>query len=288
MNKTTTVKDYHERINKVLEYINSHLDEKLDLNILADYSNFSPFHFHRIMRAYLNDSIGNYIIRVRLETAARLLRFGKDPIGDIAFAVGYENIAGFSKAFKKRFGMSPAVFRISKGKMNILPENVEPLIIKDMELKEKISAEKERKVVYVQSIGKYGDKGTGESWNKIVTFAKSKRLFGMRTEFIGISHDDPDVTTPEKCRYDACITVTKNVEPDGEVGVKTIEGGKYAIFRLKGPYEKLSDAYRYIYMEWLPRSNVKTRNIPCFEKYLNNPGNAKPAKLLTEIYVPIE
>jgi len=288
MNKTSTVKDYHERINRVLDYINSHLDEKLDLHFLADYSNFSPFHFHRIMRAYLNDSIGNYIIRVRLETAARLLRFGKDPVGDIAFAVGYENLAGLSRAFKKHFGMSPAAFRTSKGNMKVLPASVEPIILKDMELKEKISNEKERKVVYVQSTGKYGDKGTGESWDKIASFVKNKRLFGMRTEFIGISHDDPDITTPEKCRYDACITVTKNIEPEGEVGVKSIEGGKYAIFRLKGPYEKLSDAYRYIYLDWLPRSTIKTRNIPSFEKYLNNPGNTKPEKLLTEIYVPVE
>ncbi|MEZ5147844.1 MAG: AraC family transcriptional regulator [Bacteroidales bacterium] len=68
MPREETAKHYRERINTVLHYIQTHLDEELDLNKLAELSAISPFHFHRIMRAYLNESLMSYIIRVRLET----------------------------------------------------------------------------------------------------------------------------------------------------------------------------------------------------------------------------
>ena len=56
--KAETIKDYHERINQVLLFINNNLEEKLTLETLSSISNFSPFHFHRIMRAHLGESIG--------------------------------------------------------------------------------------------------------------------------------------------------------------------------------------------------------------------------------------
>lgn len=61
--KTETIKDYHERINQVLLFINNNLEEKLTLETLSSISNFSPFHFHRIMRAHLGESIGEYVIQ---------------------------------------------------------------------------------------------------------------------------------------------------------------------------------------------------------------------------------
>ena len=90
MPKPVTQKDYFERINKVLEYINNHQEEKMDIEILSGISNFSPCHFHRIVSAYLKEPLGNYIIRIRLDSAARLLRYSSEPIGEIAYATGYE------------------------------------------------------------------------------------------------------------------------------------------------------------------------------------------------------
>ncbi len=113
-------------------------------------------------------------------------------------------------------------------------------------------------------------------------------MFGFKTDFIGISHDDPSVTEPGKCRYDACIAVTKDVKPGGEIGVKEINGGKYAIFTHKGSYEKFSDSYGYIYGKWIPENGHELRDSPCFEKYLNSPDKTKPGKLVTEIYIPIQ
>ena len=75
--KSDTQNFYFERINKVIQYINNHLDENPDISKLAEIGNYSPYHFHRIMKAYLGESLGAYIIRLRLETAVSLLLYSK-------------------------------------------------------------------------------------------------------------------------------------------------------------------------------------------------------------------
>jgi AraC family transcriptional regulator len=286
--KPDTIKDHYERINKVLQYVNNHLAENLDLGNLASMSSYSAFHFHRIMRAYLGESLGSYIIRVRLDAAANLLKMTEVPVNDIAFKVGYENAPSFNKAFKKRFGIAPNEFRDDKHAQLLADGTfINPLKNDIMEIIPKIKELKDKKVIYVQTIGKYSDTA-GFAWEKVCGYAAKNRLFGFGTELIGVSYDDPTVTEPEKCRYEACITVSKDVKPDGEIGVKQINGGKYAIFTVKGPYEMLSPAYQFIFGKWMQENNVALRDVPCYEVYLNDPKKTKPEKIKTEIRVPIK
>lgn len=65
------------------------------------------------MRAHINQSLGDYILRVRMDAAAHLLTYTETPVQDIAMKVGYENVSSFSRAFKKRFMISPKEFKIN-------------------------------------------------------------------------------------------------------------------------------------------------------------------------------
>lgn len=290
MNVKADTRDfYHERINKVIHYINTHLNENLDIAHLAQIGNYSPFHFHRIMRAYLGESLGAFIIRLRMETAVTLLAHSNEAINDIAFNVGYDNPPSFNKAFKKRYGISPMEYRKNSG--NLFKKESSKIKFYAMEnlksLQPRIKSLKKKKVVYAQALGSYNESAS-KAWDAVCKFAADKKLYGFKTEFIGISHDDPNVTDSEKLRYDACITINKVVQPEGEVGVQEIEGGKFAIFTHKGAYEKLIDSYNYIFGKWLPESGNELRNVCGFEKYLNTPEKTKAEKLRTEIYVPIQ
>lgn len=69
-NKPATTNDYQQRINRVVEYIRMHLDEDIDLRVLAELAGFSPYHFHRIVSALLGEPLGEFIVRTRIETAA--------------------------------------------------------------------------------------------------------------------------------------------------------------------------------------------------------------------------
>ena len=286
--KTETQKDHLLRINKVLHYIRQNLGEELELEKLASIGSYSPFHFHRIMRAYLGESIGAFIIRIRMENSLTLLRFTEMPVKEIALKMGYDNISSFNRAFKNRFGLSPLEYR--KNNELFINENGYKQKLEAMKhLKSetpKIKNLKAKKVIYTQRLGKYNESAE-EAWIRIGEFAKEKRLFGFGTEFIGISHDDPKVTEAEKLRYDACMTISKDIQPEGDIGVQEISGGNYAIFTHKGPYENLQNSYDYIFGKWIVDNQIELRELPCFEKYLNTPDKTKPEKLLTEIYIPI-
>jgi AraC family transcriptional regulator len=229
-NNHFTLQDYQQRVNKVLHYIHTHLEEDLDVEKLAALSNFSQYHFHRIIRAFLDESLMAYITRIRLEKAALLIQSGDMTMSDIAYKLGYDVPSSFNKAFKKQFGVSPSTYKMEYTRLNCINYLNRNKMRSKLNVQPKIKELKPKKVIYVNSIGAYSGQGTEEAWNAVCEFAEQQRLFGRKTEFIGISHDDPNVTDAEKLRYDACVTVSKEISPAGRVGVKTIEGGKYALF----------------------------------------------------------
>jgi AraC family transcriptional regulator len=99
----------------VVEHIDRHLDDKLDLATLADVAHFSPFHFHRLFHALTGEPLGDYIRRRRLEMAAvRLRSQPDDTVLQIALGVGFGSAESFSRAFRARFSASPSQWRKSK------------------------------------------------------------------------------------------------------------------------------------------------------------------------------
>ena len=107
-------------------------------------------------------------------------------------------------------------------------------------------------------------------------------------KFVGICHDDPEVTPPEKIRYDACVTVDQTFQPEGDIGVQTIAAGEYATTTHFGPYERLSQTYAELLGQWLPRSGRELRSAPSLEFYMNDPEGTDPEDLITDIYAPLE
>jgi AraC family transcriptional regulator len=107
-------KEYIARINRVLDYIETNLAKPLTLEELAAVSCFSPFHFHRIFRAFVGETIGQHISRLRLEKAATLLfSTPEKSITTIALDCGFSSSATFARAFRETFGASASAWRES-------------------------------------------------------------------------------------------------------------------------------------------------------------------------------
>ncbi|MDR2927464.1 MAG: AraC family transcriptional regulator [Cytophagaceae bacterium] len=283
--RLSTKEDYLKRVNIITEYINEHLGEEIDLEKLADLANFSKWHFQRMMKAYLGEPIGMYIVRVRVETAAKLLRYSDMPVSDIVYQVGYNMPSSLSKLFRMFYNVSPSEYRNNK-KFTIM----RPVLLNEnLNLKApKVIQLEPRQAIYLKLTGGYSTLDFGGAWSRLWQYVKENKLFSAGIEHIGIYHDDPKVTEESKLRTDICLALPKKAEPKGEIGVKTIEGGKYAMFLYTGSYEHLGAVYDTIYSKWLPESGEKLRNYHCFEKYISNPDNTAPEKLKTEIYVPVE
>lgn len=283
--KESTQEEYAKRVNQVIEHINQHLDSELELDTLASLSGFSPFHFHKIMKAFLREPLYEYICRIRLEKAARLLRHTSLSIQEITDKVGYEMPSSLSKAFKLQFGISPREY---KNNQNCIIMRA-PLLNEQLKLKApKIKEIPSSKVLYIRLIGPYSENDYGKAWTNLWKFVKTHKLFTAGMEHIGISHDDPKVTEEGKCRYEACLTLHKEAKPEGEIGVKEIPGGRFAVFFHEGPYTNLSTVYDTIFAKWLPESGCELREQAIMEKYRNHPDRTDPSRLKTEIYIPIK
>ena len=281
--KNITYNDYIQRINKVVAYINNHLDETLDLRTLANEAALSDFHFHRIFKALKGEAIGGYITRLRLEATARLLRYTALTIEEIAFNIGYETPASLSKAFKKQYGISPTEYRTNKDTYIMKKEIINP----DLALKApKIVTLEPKNLIYVALTGAYGSLDYGKAYEQLWAVIKAQKLFTKGIESICISYDDPKITEGSLQRSDVCLAIHKPATPQEEVSCKTLAGGKYAVFFYQGSYENLSQVYDTA-VRWVIDHEYTLREEPFFEKYLNDARRTPKEKLKTEIYIPI-
>jgi AraC family transcriptional regulator len=280
---TPTNQTYRQRILTVQLYIQEHLDEELSLDRLARVAHFSPYHFHRLFRALVGENLNEYVRRLRLESAAVALKITEKTILQIALDAGYGTHEAFTRAFRQMFGVSPTEFRAGQNPRSTAKET-EPMTTATYDVR--IEDVPPRRVAFIRHVGPYQE--CGPVFERMMAWAGRNGLFGPGTMVLGIGHDDPEVTPPDKIRYDACVTAPPHVQGEGEVRIQTIEGGPYAILKLVGPYEGLPAAYRWLYGTWLPTSGRETRNAPAYEVYVNSPQDTPPDKLLTEIYLPLQ
>lgn len=277
--------NYQKSIDKVLTYIDANLNEKQDLDKLAEIANLSKFHFHRIMKAFLDETLGSYINRVRLETAVKLLRYSLQPISEIAYQVGYDTLSAFNKGFKKMFGVSPTSIRKHK---NLIIEQKNTTIMNDFQLVQTIKNIKDIQVIFQQSKGKIGDQTTKANWETLFANAQKLQAVNLESKFYGINWDDPEITPKEKVRYDACISIQNNAKIDTVFSTKTIFGGKYLSFLYKGDYQNLGFVYNHIFRDCIIKMDYSLREEPIFEQYINNKEITPTEDLLTEIFIPIK
>ena len=80
-----------QNITAVIEYIEAHLTEKLDLDTIADAVHYSKYHLHRMFADMTGLTAHDYIQRRRLTEAAKLLVFSDKPVMEIALLAGYES-----------------------------------------------------------------------------------------------------------------------------------------------------------------------------------------------------
>lgn len=282
--KDDTKASYQERILKVLLYIQGNLCQSLTLEELANVACFSPYHFHRIFRGMMGESLAEHIRRLRLERAAQLLSQTDRSVTDLAFEIGYETVESFTRAFKARFGVAPSEYKKNNGLWAINLPNFE--MKGELTMDVQIKQIPPQRVIFVRHTGPYNE--CGKAWDKICTWAGPRGYFQPQVQFIGLCHDDPEITPPDRIRYDACITTESDAAPEGDIGVQTIAGGLYAMMTHYGSYTKLCETYAAICGQWAPANGYEIRSMPSIEIYVNSPDGTPEDELITDVYVPIE
>lgn len=103
--------------------------------------------------------------------------------------------------------------------------------------------------------------------------------------------DNPELVASHKCRHDACITIPENFDKEKyhTVQFKRLDGGTYGLCQFYDEPHKLSEAYQYMYAEWLPNSEYDADyDRDNLEFCLNNVAEDLEGKLKVDLFVPIK
>ncbi len=133
--------------------------------------------------------------------------------------------------------------------------------------------------------------GIGAAFQGLFAWAGPRGLIGPGSRMLGVYYDSPDEVPAEHLRSAAAIEIGPEVEldPSSEDGVRelTLAGGIYAVVQYEGAYERLVDAYRWIYYTALAERGVTPSDQPCYELYLTTPESAPPDQQRVVIHVPL-
>jgi AraC family transcriptional regulator len=283
---------YARRMHKVIEHIDRHIDQTLELSRLAEVAHFSAFHFHRLFSAWMGETLGDYLRRRRLEMAAlRLIGQPGVPVLEIALSVGFGSAEAFARAFKARFGCTASEWRQGQAdrwaaqlaagrnsnpgqphrkqdqenKRSADHHGSSQTDMTEIPMKVKIVQRQAAKIAYMRYIGPYGHP-IAEFWVETVSpWMETNNLFG-RPRY-GISHDDPGIASSDKCRYDAGVEVPEDFVASGKSFTTTVPGGSYAVTRYSGTGRDIGATWTRLLRDWLPASGMQLDTRPFFEYY---------------------
>ena len=99
------------RLDRITEYIQVHLSNRLSLEELASVACFSHFHLCRMFKISTRQTLHQYVTRLRIERSQRLLLQNQLSVAEIAAAVGFGGQSQFTCAFRRFTGLPPGEWR---------------------------------------------------------------------------------------------------------------------------------------------------------------------------------
>ena len=314
MHKYELVKtlEHIRAVNLAIDYIHGHLDEPLTLETVAREASFSPYHFHRIFKAVVQENIHEYIRRARIEKSARLLTFHEDvPLSDIAYECGFQSLSTFSRAFKIIRGLPPSEyrsrFRFDRPRTVTLAEQrfrsemsrmggsdvggIDRLIAYALEQLRFVEVRRfpPEKVAYTRHRGlRQGlNRELSASFERTYVALRRAGVRPVQGPAIGVSYDDPYVTPMDKSRYDACVPVAPDCPPVPGVEMQILPGGTYATLSISDTHYMCALLGDLLFQVWLPTSGYRLDMRPLLEKYDKDPSYDPYQRLTLEICIPL-
>lgn len=294
-----TINIYRSRINHVIDHVNSNLHQSFTLEELASVAHFSPFHFHRIFVAITGESVNYFTNRVRLEKAARLLKFSNVNAGDIAYHCGFSSTSTLSRSFKKHFGISPSSYRkagefdISKIGKELFPLE-QYLVPMKLEVKRKVFPIEvmklpRRKVAYIRVLDSYREGVVINAFKELISWSKKEGLYKTQ-EFFGMSLDDPLTTPQNKFRYEVCMTIPKEkeVSESSRIKIMTMPELKYAYTVISGDIKIVATATHYMFNQWLINSNYEPEHQHGLEIFLDKENICNWENFNLKLCIPVK
>lgn len=291
MKKQTTQLSYQARLQRVLDYIDTHIDTPLNQDTLSDVACFSKFHFHRIFSALVGMPLYQYIQYVRLKRAAFQLAYDTQlSIIDIALDAGYDSHEAFSRRFKKICNLSPSDFRKTP---DWQPWQRKQLITNgENQMKPEMNIKTISPVRLAMVKHRGNPDRVHEAVSTLIEWAKRHHGLLKSGDGYGIAYNDPATTPEADFKFDLGIKIAPSMKVNDADMPDVIEGhiagGRYAVTRHYGSHDQLGQTIQAVLRNWLPNSGEELRDTPLFFQYQNYATDVPENKLITDIYFPLK
>ncbi|MCJ8213127.1 AraC family transcriptional regulator [Aeromonas veronii] len=272
--------DYRKPVFKAMDYISHHLDDNPGLDEVAAAAAISTFHFHRIFKTMVGETIAGFTRRLRMERAARrLLASPQSDITTLALAAGFSSSQNFAKAFRLHFSMSPSEYRQQQGgnwksKIGNAPlpfDTYDGLVMHPVTehpgLLQGASVRlmPARRVAYMRRLGPYGKETCEQAHRDLLAlFASDEAMTPAGT--LSLYWDIPDITDETRCRTDVCIELGPEIPAGRQLTTQTIAAGPYAVCQFIARGDQLVACWETAF-RWVVGQGLNCDDRPCYEQY---------------------
>ncbi|MDD7887186.1 GyrI-like domain-containing protein [Flavivirga sp. 57AJ16] len=298
-------KDYTNRVNLALKYIDNNLDSELSLESISNIALYSPFHFHRIFKALIGETLYAYIIRKRIEKTASILIHKKHiSITELSLQYGFSSNASFTRAFKKFYGVSPSAFRKESPNKYSKISQVESKNGQESPIFEKYICNinnhlnwikmnanieiKEVPELKFASMTHFGVHGIENVFDKLIKWGQAKGLMAnSETKMARIFHDSFKITDPDKVRMSICLLTDRPFVLEGEIASGSIKKNKCMVGRFEITPHDFEKSWSSLFI-WMNENGFKKAEGNPFEIYHNDFREHLENKCIVDLHIPIE
>jgi AraC family transcriptional regulator len=290
------LENYHVRMQRVLDHIDQHLADDLDLETLSGVAAFSKYHFHRQFTSTFGVSVHRYVQLARLKRASyRLAGSDAQSVTDIAMDAGYDAPDAFARAFRQRFGQSPSSFRKSpdwgswliafgpldnaRRKLMQIVFTPDDVVIRDVP------------PTPVAIMEHRGDRATlGDTIQRFIAWRKAAGLSPETSPTFNIFRSEREPAVAADYSMDICVGTDQPIGPDDkQMKAGVIPGGRCAVLRYPGNTNNLEPAALYLYREWLPASGEDVRDFPIYcQRRLSLFPQGPLHEVVVELFLPLK
>jgi len=280
-------------IRDLLVWLESHLDQPLSLDNVAQKAGYSKWHLQRMFKDVTGHAIGAYIRARRLSKAAVALRLTSRPILDIALQYRFDSQQTFTRAFKKQFAQTPAWYRRSSdwNSFGIRPPirlddetQPEPAFVSLPETV--LVGQTQNYTCILEQISSYRDEMRMHFWKQFLleTDTIPPVLYGLHQ--VRASQDKDD---EQEILYTTAVPADSAVNLHS--GQKVIlEGGDYVQFTFNGPRVNLQEFILLLYGTCMPTLGLTRREGQDIERFYTHGGKKRsepPTEIRCEYLIPI-
>ena len=290
------LQNHHARMQRVLDHIDRHLDDDLDLDALSSVAAYSKYHFHRQFTATFGLSVHRYVQLTRMKRASyRLADRDAQSVTDIAMDAGYDAPDAFARAFRQRSGQSPSSFRKSPNWGSWLMafgplDNARRKLMRIIFTQDDVTV-RDVPPTPVAIMEHRGDRATlGDTIQRFIAWRKAAGLSPETSPTFNVFRSERCPAVAADYSMDICVGTDQPIDAsDEQMKAGVIPGGRCAVLRYPGNTNNLEPAALYLYREWLPASGEEVRDFPIYcQRRLSFLPEMSVPEIVTELFLPLK